>query len=115
MTESFLMMSLSITGTFRHTAVFPVITALCGRGPSGKCEADRPQSGGYKIAIALGTAKCYTLFAANAPECADDSHERTKGFQHREDHNMKVSELPYRRVTIEEVTAVMEDVLARIK
>ena len=28
---------------------------------------------------------------------------------------MKVSELPYRRVTIEEVTAVMEDVIARIK
>ena len=28
---------------------------------------------------------------------------------------MKVSELPYHRVTIEEVTAVMEDVLARIK
>ena len=28
---------------------------------------------------------------------------------------MKVSELPYRRVTIEEVTSVMEDVIARIK
>ena len=28
---------------------------------------------------------------------------------------MKVSELPYRRVTIEEVTAVMEDVIARIR
>ena len=28
---------------------------------------------------------------------------------------MKVSELPYRRVTIEEVTSVMEDVIARIR
>ncbi len=28
---------------------------------------------------------------------------------------MKVSELPYRRVTIEEVKAVMEDVTARIR
>ena len=28
---------------------------------------------------------------------------------------MKVSELPYRRVTLEEVKAVMEDVLARIR
>ena len=28
---------------------------------------------------------------------------------------MKVSELPYRRVTIEEVSSVMEDVIARIR
>ena len=28
---------------------------------------------------------------------------------------MKVSELPYRRVTIEEVTSVMEDVIARVR
>ena len=28
---------------------------------------------------------------------------------------MKVSELPYKRVTLEEVTSVMEDVLSRIR
>ena len=35
--------------------------------------------------------------------------------EERTNKTMKVSELPYRRVTLEEVKAVMEDVIPRIK